>query len=130
MSARPQSAYPPAPEGWEDIEFEYFFDVSNTPAFQTTLLPGEAINDIVLQLQRDAQFRWRAIQVSNPGSPLALRFQLPDGTEMQADFAPMEDFSGFPGAQGGIPGGAPVAIEPEVVCAPGSVILVSALNTV
>ena len=123
MNYRPQFVYPPPPEGWRDEDFEYSFDLSNLPAFQLVLGLGAQINDIVLQLDRDAEFRWRAIQVSNPGSQLGLRFQTPDGTFLQNDYAPMENFSGFPGASGGIPGGEPVALEPEVVCPPGSVIL-------
>jgi hypothetical protein len=116
-------SYPPAPDGWEDIEFEYFFDLSGIPAFQQILAPGQEVTDIVLQLQRDAEFRWRAIQVSNPGSFLGLRFRTPDGTYMANDYAPMENFSGFPGAVAGIPGGEPVALEPEIVCPAGAVIL-------
>jgi hypothetical protein len=128
VSYRPQFAYPAAPEGWEDQEFEYWFDLSNLPAFQIALLPGQEIPNIVLQLQRDAEFRWRAVQVSNPGSFLGLRFRTPDGVYLQDDYAPMENFSGFPGAVAGIPGGEPVALEPEIVCPAGSAILLDAKN--
>ena len=128
MSYRPQFAYPAAPEGWEDQEFEYWFDLSNLPAFQIALLPGQEIPNIVLQLQRDAEFRWRAVQVSNPGSFLGLRFRTPDGVYLQDDYAPMENFSGFPGAVAGIPGGEPVALEPEIVCPAGAAILLDAKN--
>ena len=130
MSYRPQFAYPAAPEGWEDQEFEYWFDLSNLPAFQIALLPGQEIPNIVLQLQRDAEFRWRAVQVSNPGSFLGLRFRTPDGVYLQDDYAPMENFSGFPGAVAGIPGGEPVALEPEIVCPAGAAILLDAKNLV
>jgi hypothetical protein len=128
MSYRPQLAYPPAPEGWVDEEFEYWFDFSNMPAFQTFLSPGEEILNMVMPTQRDAEFRWRAIQVSNPGSFLGLRFRTPDGVYLADGFAPMENFSGFPGAAGGLPGGAPVALEPEIVCPPGCVLLLDAKN--
>jgi hypothetical protein len=40
----------------------------------------------------------------------------------------MENFSGFPGAAAGIPGGGPVAIEPEIVCPAASVILLDVQN--
>ena len=128
MSYRPQFAYPAAPEGWEDQEFEYWFDLSNLPAFQIALLPGQEIPNIVLQLQRDAEFRWRAVQVSNPGSFLGLRFRTPDGVYLQDDYAPMENFSGFPGAVAGIPGGEPVALEPEIVCPAGATLLLDVRN--
>ena len=128
MSYRPQCAYPPAPPGWQDEEFEYSFDFSNMPAFQTVLAPGEEILNMVMALERDAEFRWRAVQVSNPGSFLGLRFRTPDGVYMADDYAPMENFSGFPGAAGGLPGGDPVALEPEIVCAPGCVLLLDAKN--
>ena len=128
MSYRPQFAYPAAPEGWEDQEFEYWFDLSNLPAFQIALLPGQEIPNIVLQLQRDAEFRWRAVQVSNPGSFLGLRFRTPDGVYLQDDYAPMENFSGFPGAVAGIPGGEPLALEPEIVCPAGATLLLDVRN--
>lgn len=128
MSYRPQFAYEQAPEGWQDEEFEYWFDFSHLPVFQIGLLPGQEILDIVLPLERDAEFRWRAIQVSNPGSVLGLRFHAPDGSELADGFALMEDFSGFPGAVGGVPGGTPVPIEPEVVCPIGAVLLLDVRN--
>ena len=130
MTSRAQLAYPPAPEGWRDEEFEYSFDLSSNVAFATVLAPGQPILDMVLETERDAEFRWRAIQVSNPGSFLGLRFRTPDGTYMAEDFAPMENFSGFPGAQGGVPGGMPIALEAEIVCPPGSTILLDAANMV
>ena len=120
MTWRPQFPYPPPPEGWEDVEFEYWFDLSSLPALQSVLAPGEEILNIVLQLQRDAEFRWRGVQVSNPGSFFGLRFRTPDGVYLEDDYAPMENFSGFPGAVAGIPGGEPLALEPEVVCPAGS----------
>ena len=128
MDYRPQFAYPPAPEGFEDEDFEYFFDFSNMPAFQSVLTPGEEILNMVMPTQRDAEFRWRGIQVSNPGSFVGLRFRTPDGVYLQEDYAPMQNFSGFAGAAGGIPGGAPVALEPEIVCPPGVVLLLDAKN--
>ena len=128
MSHRPQFAYPPAPEGFQDEEFCYWFDFSNMPAFQSVLGAGEEILNMVMPTERDAEFRWRAIQVSNPGSFLGLRFRTPDGVYLADDYAPMEDFSGFPGASGGIPGGDPVALEPEIVCPAGCVLLLDCKN--
>jgi len=128
VSYRPQAAYPPAPPGWQDEEFEYYFDLSNLPAFQSTLAPQQEIPDMVLKLQPDAEFRWRGVQASNPGSSLGLRFRTPDGVYLQDDYAPCENFSGFPGGAAGIPGGGPVALESEIVCPAGAVILLDAKN--
>ena len=125
---RPQAAYFPAPPGWQDEEFEYYFDLSSIPAFAEVLAAGQEVTSIVLQLQPDAEFRWRAIQVSNPGSLLGLRFRSPDGTYLSEDYEPMENFSGFPGAAAGIPGGGPVALEPEIVCPAFSVVLLDVKN--
>ena len=130
MSYRPQFPYPPAPEGWVDEEFEYYFDVSILPVFQVPILPGQEIVGIVLQTQPDAEFRWRAVQVSNPGSMLGLRFRAPDGAYLSEGYVPMENFSGFPQAAAGIPGGGPVALEPEIVCPAASVVLLDVANLV
>jgi len=85
-----------SPEGWEDVEFEYFFDVS-IQVLQIVLVPNHGVTSIPLQLDRDAEFRWRGIQVSNPNSSFGLRFRTPDGTYLQDDYQPMQNFSGFPG---------------------------------
>jgi hypothetical protein len=128
MTYRPQFPYPPAPEGWVDEEFEYYFDVSILPVFQVPILPGQEIVGIVLQTQPDAEFRWRGVQVLNPGTFFGLRFRTPDGTYMQDDYAPMETFSGFPGATAGMPGGEPVALESEVICPAGCVVRLDVKN--
>jgi hypothetical protein len=100
------------------------------PAFQSILTPGEEILNMVMPTERDADFYWRGIQVSNPGSLLGLRFRTPDGAYMADDYALMENFSGFSGAAGGIPGGAPVALESEVLVLAGAVLLLDAKNMV
>ena len=127
---RPQAAYPPAPPGWQDEDFEYYFDLSSIPAFAGVLGAGQEVTGIVLQLQPDAEFRWRAVQVSNPGSMLGLRFRAPDGAYLSEGYVPMENFSGFPQAAAGIPGGGPVALEPEIVCPAASVVLLDVANLV
>jgi hypothetical protein len=132
MIYRPQFPYLPAPEGFEDEDFIYYFDAQNTVAFGIVLAlpPGEDFRDIPLQLQRDGEFRWRGVQVSNPGGALALQFQTPDGTALSDDYVPAEVYSGLPGGVSGQPGGVPVPLEAEIVCAAGSVILVSVKNMV
>jgi hypothetical protein len=125
---RPQAAYPPAPPGWQDEDFEYYFDVSSLPAFQIALTPGQEITGLVLKLQPDAEFRLRALQVWNPNGALGVRFQTPDGQYFDADYVPASVFWGLPLATGGIPGGVPVAIEPEIVCPAGSALLLDLKN--
>ena len=131
MTYRPQFAYPPAPEGWEDQDFEYWFDLSNLPAFQVVLTPGQSIEGIALQLERDAEYRWRGLEASDvAGSFLGLRFRTPDGTYMADDYAPVENFNSFPAGVPGLPGSEPVAFEPEIVCPPGAVVLLDVKNMV
>ena len=48
---RPQFAFKDAPEGYEDQDFVYVFDASNTPALAQVLAPGQSILNIPLQLQ-------------------------------------------------------------------------------
>ena len=125
---RPQAAYPPAPPGWQDEEFEYYFDVSSLPAFQIALTPGQEITGVVLKLQPDAEFHWRGLEVWNPKGVLGLLFRTPDGEYIQADYVTEPTFWGFPAASGGIPGGGPVAIEPEIVCPAGAALLLDLKN--
>ena len=128
MSYRPQFAYPAAPPGWADVEFAYVFDMSSLPALSTPLYPGQEISAIPLALQRDAEFRWRAVQVANPSSSLGLRFRCFDDAALSEDYAPVENFSSLVNAVGGLPGGAPVALEDEIVCPAGAVLLLDLKN--
>jgi hypothetical protein len=130
MTYRPQFAYPPAPEGFKDEDFIYCFDAFNVPGFGIVLAPGQDFQNIPLQLQRDAEFRWRGVQVSNPASLLGIQLTTPDGTALSDDYVPAEVDSGLPGGVSGQPGGVPVPLEPEIVCAAGSVILMSVKNMV
>lgn len=127
MSYRPQFAYALAPDGWEDQEFEYFFDTLN--ALPPLIAPGQEFQNIVLQLHRDADFHWRAVQTSRlgGGAGLGLRFRTPDGSRIEDAYVPAWNLSGYPGAAAGIPGGTPVPLQDEIVCPAGSVILLDIL---
>ena len=112
---RPQFITDPTPAGFVDEEFEYYFDSNNTPGLQA-LSPGQQVNKVVLQLQPDAEFIWRAIQISGNTGPLCLRFYDPFGNELTA--VQVEADRAYSAAlQGADPiGRLPVVFEPEVHC--------------
>jgi hypothetical protein len=114
MPYRPQYAYPAPPPGWHDEEFEYYFDSTNTPALQT--IPS---NLIPLNLQKDAEYRFRAIQFSGNSANLAVRFWTPDN--LQLSQTPIESdlaYAGTLGAPNPV-GRLPVPLD-EIVCPAGS----------
>jgi hypothetical protein len=112
---RPQYLVDPTPEGFVDEEFEYYFDSNNTPGLQA-LSPGQQVNKVVLQLQADAEFIWRAIQISGNTGPLCLKFYDPSGRELFAvDVEADRAYSAS--LQGASPiGRLPVVFEPEIRC--------------
>ncbi len=61
---RPQFPFPQAPAGCEEQRCLYSFDGSNTPMLSGNLGGNLTLNKIPLQLDRDAPFLLRAIQVS------------------------------------------------------------------
>lgn len=64
---RPQFVYPPTPKGCLDQRCSYSFDQSNTPYFNGTIAAGALIQKIPLQLDQDAAFFIRAIEVQATG---------------------------------------------------------------
>jgi hypothetical protein len=108
---RPQYAYDPTPEGFEDQDFDYYYDPTNTPALSLTLTAGIPILNIPLKTQDDAEFLWRGIQASGP-SDVGIRIHDPYGNYFSDAFVPLTDYSGF-GAAPHIPGGSPVPLEPQ-----------------
>ena len=118
MPYRPQYAYPPPPLGYVDEEFEYYFDSTNTPALAH---PPQA--KIPLQLQPDGEFHLRGIQISGNTGNLVCRFWTPNGWPISACLVEIDRaYSGTVAGPQPI-GRLPVALEPEVVCDAGSVIL-------
>ena len=83
MSYRPQFVYPPTPAGFRDEEFEYYFD-TNTTLGLSTPAAGQLSGRITLQFQSDAEFLWRATQISGTTGTLCIRFYDPRGNELAA----------------------------------------------
>jgi hypothetical protein len=120
LAYRPQFAFPPAPPGFVDEEFEYYFDSVNTPA-----LAQVPSNQVVLPLQSDAEYRIRAFQMSGNTGELAVRFWTPRGAELSQ--VPIENDLAYAGTINGA-GKLPVPLSDEIVCPPGSSLLVDLQN--
>lgn len=115
MSYRPQYAYPPAPPGYRYEEFEYYFDITTTPA-----LAINPSNRIPLQLQQDAEYRFRAIQISGNAGVVLMRLWTPDGLPLsEVVIPPDESYSGTVNGVNPV-GRLPVPLADEVVCPAGS----------
>lgn len=123
---RPQYITPPTPEGFQDEEFEYFFDSINTPGL-AALVSGQSVNKIALQFQNDAEFIWRGVQISGNTGPLQLRFYDPFGNELSA--VTVECDRAYSGTlNGGAPmGRLPVPLEPEIRVPPSGFLMVDIL---
>jgi hypothetical protein len=121
---RPQFPFE-TPDGFEDCDFEYYFDNSNTPALNTsTLAVGQQINGIPLPLQQDAPFYCRAIVIDNPTAALGVRFRDSAGNYLSDDFIPVGLVSGMPPGQHPPVGPLVVILEPEAPFPKGGVIYV------
>ena len=118
MAYRPQFVYAPTPPGFVDEEFEYYFDTNNTPGLATPAT-GQLSAKITLQIQNDAEFIWRAFQISGNTGPLCVRFYDPQGYELAA-VTVENDVSDSAYLQGNAPiGRLPVPFEPEIVIPKG-----------
>lgn len=115
MPYRPQFAYPPPPPGWQDEEFEYYFDSVNTPALAQAPVEG-----VVLDLQADAEYRIRAFQMSGNTGNLLVRFWTPRGDPLS--FVPVENDLAYSGNV--VVGRLPVPLPDEIVCPAGSALRV------
>jgi hypothetical protein len=115
---RPQFLYPPTPPGFKDEEFEYYFDANNTPGL-AALSVGQSVNKIILQLQQDSEFIWRAIQISGNTGPLCIKFYDPFGNELSAVTVECDTaYNATLQAQNPI-GRLPVTFEPAIECPGG-----------
>ena len=114
---RPQFAFKEAPEGFEDEDFVYVFDASNTPALVQALAPGESILNIPLQLQSDAEFIVRGIEVFDTSGLAQIRLRTPQGDYLQSDWTPALDYAGHP-----------VPVEPAIPCPAAGVWLLDVAN--
>ena len=137
MIYRPQFAYA-TPPGCRDEDYTYFFDSSNTPAFNqnSSFL---SLSNIPLVLDKDAAFLLRAWKVGAlrtvNGIPsgyvvpnVNLQLQDPYLNNLQDSQSPAIE-TGFPDNPVPITGGLlatpPVILEPEIYCPAGGCLLVS-----
>jgi hypothetical protein len=126
VSYIPQFLAPPTPKGFKDEEFEYYFDATNTPGL-IPLLSGQSIAQLPLQLQDDAEFIWRAFQISGNSGPLCVRFYDPFGNQLSA--VQLECDRAYSATENGPNpiGRLPVVFEPEVHCPAGGFLQVDIL---
>jgi hypothetical protein len=123
---RPQFAYPPAPAGFKDEMFAFYFDSIGVPALGQGIPVGATIANVPLQLDRDAPFIWRASSVLSNQAGLGVQFQGPSGSLLSNGFVPVLQ-SFFPsGALG--PGFGLVTHEPEIECPVSGVVLLTLAN--
>lgn len=126
---RPQLAYP-TPPGYQDLDFVYAFDSTNTPALSGTLAVGQSqLSGIPLLLQQDAPFLWRATRVNSPNatsSSLSIQFKDCNGNYL-AD-SPVQCNLSYSPAGLFTTGLLSVVQEPEIVCPPGGIITVYLSN--
>lgn len=115
MPYRPQFAYPPPPPGWQDEEFEYHFDSTNTPAL--AIVPSD---QVILPLQADAEYRIRGIQMSGNTGNLVIRLWTPRGDVLS--LVPVENDLAYSGTVNAPTGRLPVPLNDEIVCPAGSVL--------
>lgn len=122
MNYRPQFGFEPPPPGFEDVDFEYVFDGLNTPAMNVLLLPGQTLLNVSLPLETDGEYRVRSIEVIDPSlGGLGVRFRDSDGVLLSPG-------TGFVPSGVYTRSGAAVAMEPELVCRPGSHLTVDLAN--
>src|SRR5689334_18561249 len=77
MIYRPHFAYPPAPPGARDEAYEYFFDTSNIQ--RVTLVAGATQFAMLLQLDKDAEYRWRGFKIGLPNTNEGVSILWKDG---------------------------------------------------
>lgn len=123
MPYRPQFAYDPPPEGYAEEDFVYYFDSTNTPALNQVPV-NEPLSRIALQMQADAEFRLRAIQISGNVGQLLMRLWDPFGNQFSQVM--IEADRAYGGSeQGPQPiGRLPVVVEPEIPCPAGGLLLI------
>jgi len=122
MSYRPQFAYPDPPNGWAEEDFIYYFDQANTPAL-AGLTNNNPVLRIPLQLQTDAPFKLRGIQVSGNLGNLYIR--LWDTNDNPLSQMLIEVDRSYGGSEQSLNpvGKLPVVFEPEIPCQPGAVLM-------
>lgn len=128
MSYRPQFATHPLQLGYQEVDFLYYFDETSVPDLGAAVAPGEQVLKIPLPFEKDAEYVWRAVQISGNAAPLAIRFYDPFGNELSSAVIEADrDYSGTVGGLNPV-GRLPVMLEPEIVCPAGSVLLLDIAN--
>ena len=123
MSYRPQYAYPEPPEGFVEEDFVYYFDQTNVPVLG--LIPlNQPLSRIALQLESDAPFKLRGIQVS--GNVPNMLMRLYDCYDNQLSQVLVEADRAYSGTENGPApvGRLPVVFEPEIPCPAGAVLMI------
>jgi len=117
---RPQYIYPAPPPGFEDEQFSYIFDSTNTPTLVSAIATTQQIHSIPLPLESDSPFICRGIHIRLGTGHSNLYFELktPHGDYMQTTFVPIARYAGGSGAA--IVGFTPAPVECEVECPAGS----------
>lgn len=105
--------YSKPPDGWEDWDFELFFEF--------TIPPNAPLNDQPLAIPPDADFYWRGIittQLNSSGGDVKIQFRDSFGNTLQGPQAlSAVNIGPFQENVGGIDGGALSApMFPEVYC--------------
>jgi len=117
------------PPGFEDGDFDQYFDYRNTPLLNnTSLAAATAILNIGLNLQSDQPFLLRGIQVKgiNGADPVvSAQFKDPFGNYLSDQFVPL-DLSVSPDTQALY--FLNVIIEPGLACPAGSVVWLNLYN--
>lgn len=118
MAYRPQYAYPEPPSGWVEEDFVYYFDATNTPAL-AGITNNNPVLKIPLQMQADAEFRLRGVEISGNVGNLYLKLYDCYGNELGQ--ALMEADRAYAGTENGPNpiGRLPVVFEPEIPCPAG-----------
>jgi hypothetical protein len=128
---RPQFAYA-TPDGYQDQDFSYSFDNTNTtllngvPLANGQIASGVNILNIVLPLQPDEVFLWRGWKVIssvNGLMPLYIQWRDPSGNYLSLCPVPILHIATPSGAP--VWGTSVVPIEPEIACPAGSNVLVN-----
>jgi len=128
---RPQFAYP-TPDGFTDQDCDQYFDGNNAPALGQTGGPG-LVQNIPLQLDKDADFLWRGIKISRPGSyadvpNLGIQLRMADDRYLTAGFVPVWLWGWQPSQNDNLTGGPGCILEPKIYCRKGSTILLDYRN--
>lgn len=128
---RPQFPYAPAPSGYRDDDFDYYFDFTTVALLNNTgLATGAIIQNIQLPLQSDAPFLWKGVQVKgvNGADPIvAVQFKDAHSNYLSDDFVPLDLYVSPNGTspQAGFLG---IVWEPPILCPAGSTIWLNLKN--